>query len=103
MPVTYDVSKYASTDGLQVVSEISSRLAYHPDAHILFLTSTRLLEVIEASRMNKELTKRRWYARSLLENEQVLKTLEKEASDFCLKTSLTTLRWCFLTYWIITH
>ena len=38
-------------------SEISSRLVFHPDAHILFLTSTRLLEIIEASSMNKRLTK----------------------------------------------
>ena len=74
-------------------SEISSRLVFHPDAHILFLTSTRLLEIIEASSMNKRLTKegRRWYARGLLENEPILKTLEKKASDFSLKTSLTTL------------
>ena len=43
--------------------------------------------------MNKRLTKegRRWYARGLLENEPILKTLEKKASDFSLKTSLTTL------------
>ena len=43
--------------------------------------------------MNKRLTKkgRRWYARGLLENESILKTLEKKASDFSLKTSLTTL------------
>ena len=43
--------------------------------------------------MNKELAKegRRWYARGLLENEEMLKTIEKEAPDFCLKTSLTTL------------
>ena len=53
----------------------------------------RLHEVIKASRMNKELAKegRRWYARGLLENEEMLKTIEKEAPDFCLKTSLTTL------------
>ena len=93
LPVTYDASKYPSTDGLQAVSEISSRLVFNPDAHILFLTPTRLFEVIEASRMNKALTKegRRWYARGLLENEPVLKSIEKEFSEFCLKTSLTTL------------
>ena len=44
MPVTYDASKYSSTDGVQAVSEISSRLVFHPEAHILFLTSTRYLE-----------------------------------------------------------
>ena len=66
---------------------------FHPDAHILFLTSTRLLEVIEASRMNKALSKegRRWYARGLLENEPILKNLEKKASNFSIRTSLTTL------------
>ena len=47
----------AQSDGMQVVSEISSRLVLHPDAHILFLTSSRFREVIEASAMNKELTK----------------------------------------------
>ena len=74
-------------------SEISSRLVFHPDAHILFLTSTRLLEVIEASSMNKALSKegRRWYARGLLENEPIFKNLEEKASSFSLKTSLTTL------------
>ena len=43
--------------------------------------------------MNKRLTKegRRWYARGLLENESILKTLEKKASNISLKTSLTTL------------
>ena len=43
--------------------------------------------------MNKALTKegRRWYARGLLENESVLNTLEQKASNFSLKTSLTTL------------
>ena len=74
-------------------SEISSRLVFHPDAHILFLTSTRLLEVIEASSMNKALSKegRRWYVRGLLENELIFKNLEEKASNFSLKTSLTTL------------
>mgnify|MGYP006975826781 FL=1 len=43
--------------------------------------------------MNKALSKegRRWYVRGLLENEPIFKNLEEKASNFSLKTSLTTL------------
>ena len=43
--------------------------------------------------MNKALSKegRRWYVRGLLENELIFKNLEEKASNFSLKTSLTTL------------
>ena len=98
LPVTYEASKYPRSDGMQAVSEISSRLVLHPDAHILFLTSSRLREVIDASQMNKALTTvkssnagRRWYARGLVEDEAVLNDLEMSARDFAQHTSLTTL------------
>ena len=97
LPVTYEASKYPRSDGMQAVSEIGSRLVLHPDAHILFLTSSRLREVIDAADMNKALTKlknndgRRWYVRGLIEDEAVLNDVEINAKDFAQQTSLTTL------------
>lgn len=95
LPVTYEASQYPRTDGLQAVSEISSRLVLHPTAHIFFLTSSRLREVIEASDMNKALTHtgRRWYARGLLELKDTLEAMDTDTDkvEFCKKTSLTTL------------
>ena len=90
LPVTYEASKYPTSDAMQVVAEMSSRLVMHPNAHIFFLTSSRLREVIDASDMNKDLTKlgRRWYARGLLQGD--LEAVES-ATEFCTKTSLTTL------------
>ena len=85
LPVTYEASKYPRSDGVQAVAEISSRLVMHPTAHIFFLTSSRLNEVIATSKMNRDLSKegRRWYARGVIEPP-----IDKE---FYRKTSLTTL------------
>ena len=97
LPVTYEASKYPRSDGMQAVSEISSRLVLHPNAHIFFLTSSRLTEVIESSSMNKALSMlksrhgRHWYVRGLVEDEAVLNNLEINAKDFAQQTSLTTL------------
>lgn len=92
LPVTYEASQYPRSDGIQAVSEISSRLVLNPDSHIFFLSSTRLREVIEATKMNKALVGRRWYARGLLEEDQA--TLEAiESAEFSKRTSLTVLRW----------
>jgi hypothetical protein len=87
LPVTYEASQYPKSDAIQAASEIGSRLVLHPDAHIFFLTSSRLREVIDVAHMNKDLTNsgRRWYARNIhdLDFEVV--------EDFCIRTSLTTL------------
>ena len=74
-----------------------SRLVLHPNAHIFFLTSSRLSEVIESSSMNRALGMlksrhgRHWYVRGLIEEEAVLNNLEINAKDFAQQTSLTTL------------
>ncbi len=82
LPVTYEASQYPSADGMQAVSELGSRLVMHPDAHIFFLTSSRLKEVIDASVMNRELSKRRWYARGLQYYPRDLEAIEAEATEF---------------------
>ena len=68
------------------------RLVFHPEAHLFFLSSSRLVEVMEAAKMNKDMTKvgRRWYANGLLEDETVLKAIEN-LPEVAMKTSLTTL------------
>ena len=89
LPVTYEASKYPRSDGIQAVSEISSRLVMHPEAHIFFMTPSRLHEVIATSNMNKDLSKegRRWYARGF--TEAAVEAAENK--EFYRKTSLTTI------------
>ena len=47
--------------------------------------------MIEAAKMNKDLTKRRWYARRILQNEATLEAIEAVHSEVAKETSLTTL------------